>query len=184
MSAYVSKYSWRNGYSHKVSADVVGSVLEKIEKSDGMVTSKSFLDYSRPEDSETHSMFEWDDSVAAEKYRLSQSGKIINQLSVEVIYEESVPADISINVEEQVPAKRQFVSAFVNVERKSIKQSAVFMNVQEALRNEHTREMVLENAKSELESFKRKYGNLVELSEVIKAIDEFVDQSDSMDRAG
>lgn len=176
MSAYVSKYSWRNGYNYKVSADTVGNVLRKIEETEGEVTSKNFLEYSRPEDSITHSMFEWDDTVAAEKYRLAQSGRIINQLSVEIVYtSDTTPTEMSVEVVEQ---KRQVVSAYVNVVGKSTRSSASFANVIEALSDPDKRKAVLDNAKSELKSFKNKYSNLRELSAVIKAIDMLLESSE------
>ena len=62
---YEKKYSWRAGKS--VSAQVAGEVMEMIEKRDGELTKEAFLEESRPEDSPTHGLFEWDDAVASEK---------------------------------------------------------------------------------------------------------------------
>ena len=169
MSAYVSKYSWKSGYKYKTSADVVGKVLTEIEERDGSVTSKSFLEYSRPEDSETHDMFEWDDTIAAEKYRLAQSGRIINQLQIEVVYSgDSSPRDVEVEVNRTERFKR--VSAFVNVAPKTVKGSAVFTNTLSALRDKEKRVQVLKNALAELESFKARYESLEELSGVMDAI--------------
>lgn len=174
MAAYVSKYSWRSGYNYKVSAETVGGVLKEIEESEGEVTSKSFLEYSRPEDSVTHSMFEWDDTVAAEKFRLYQSGRIINQLAIEIVYtDDGKPTEMSVDmVEQSAPEqKKQIVSAYVNTVGKSTRASACFTNVIDALNDSAKRSVVLENAKSELSSFKKKYGSLKELAVVVKAID-------------
>ena len=174
MSAYVSKYSWKNGYNYKVSAETVGGVLKEIEKSEGEVTSKSFLEYSRPEDSVTHSMFEWDDTVAAEKFRLYQSGRIINQLAIEIVYtDDGKPTEMLVDmVEQSAPEqKKQIVSAYVNTVGKSPRAYACFTNVIDALNDSAKRSVVLENAKSELSSFKKKYGSLKELAVVVKAID-------------
>lgn len=172
MSAYVSKYSWKSGYKYKTSADVVGKVLTEIEERDGSVTSKSFLEYSRPEDSETHDMFEWDDTIAAEKYRLAQSGRIINQLQIEVVYSgDSSPREVEVEVNRTEQFK--IVNAFVNVVPKTVRGSAVFNNTISALRDKTKREQVLRNALSELETFKNKYESFEELSDVIAAIDDF-----------
>ena len=170
MSAYVSKYSWRSGYNYKVSAETVGGVLKEIEESEGEVTSKSFLEYSRPEDSVTHSMFEWDDTVAAEKFRLYQSGRIINQLAIEIVYEgDSDPKNVEVKLESE--PRRQIVSAYVNVLPKSAKASASFINTASALEDSRYRRQVLANAMSELKAFRGKYGTLKELSAVIHEID-------------
>ena len=185
MSAYVSKYSWKNGYNYKVSAETVGGVLKEIEESEGEVTSKSFLEFSRPEDSVTHSMFEWDDSVAAEKFRIYQSGKIINQLAIEIVYtEDTTPQEVSINVvddkpetEAQEPAvvKTQIVSAYVNVKQKAVAKPASFIHTIDAMRNKEQRAQVLANARGELTSFKRKYSVYRELAAVIREIDNFLE---------
>ena len=60
---FQSKYAW-GGIKYSVSADTVGAVLEDIEQQNGTVSKELFLDASRSEDSPTHGMFEWDDSIA------------------------------------------------------------------------------------------------------------------------
>lgn len=172
MSAYVSKYSWRSGYGYKTSAEVVGNALTEIEKRDGEVTSKSFLEYSRPEDSETHDMFEWDDTIAAEKYRLVQSGKIINQLQIELVQvEDSTPKKLDVTMDRTDVVKK--VSAFINVSARSTKGSAVFNNIQSAMADENKSRQVLLNALSDLKVFENKYSTLEEVRGVINAIHEF-----------
>lgn len=185
MAAYVSKYSWKNGYSYGVSANVVGGVLNAIEKSKGEVTAKEFLEYSRPADSATHSMFEWDDSVAAEKFRLYQSGRIINQLAIEIVYtEDTTPQEVSINViddkpeiesDKPVATQTQIVSAYVNVKPKSVREAASFVHTIDALKDSQQRAQVLANARGELTSFKRKYSVYKELAAVIREIDNFLE---------
>ena len=56
------RYRW-NAYQYKVSAETAGSVMEQIERERGSVDKESFLEASRPEDSPTHDLFEWDDSI-------------------------------------------------------------------------------------------------------------------------
>lgn len=185
MAAYVSKYSWKGGYSYGVSANVVGGVLNAIEKSKGEVTAKEFLEYSRPADSVTHSMFEWDDSVAAEKFRLYQSGRIINQLAIEIVYtEDTTPQEVSINViddkpeiesDKPVATQTQIVSAYVNVKPKSVRAAASFVHTIDALKDSQQRAQVLANARGELTSFKRKYSVYKELAAVIREIDNFLE---------
>ncbi len=162
MSAFESrKFSWRRGYSYKVPADVVGGVLEDIEEKEGRVTGSLFLEYSRPEHSRTHGMFEWDDSVAAEKYRLSQAGKIISQL--EVTYE-SLP--------EEMHKKDIRVSAFVNVSAKSVGEKGTYMNIVKAREDDVIWDRVVKNALSELRAFREKYSKISEFGEVFEIIRE------------
>ena len=163
MAAFTSKkFSWRQGYSYRISADTVGGVLEAIEQRDGEVTSKAFLDESRPEDSATHSLFEWNDSVAAEKYRLQQAGHIINQLEIEFVCDETTSEKKEIEI----------VPAFVNTLPKSPMASARFLNVRTAMDDEETRSIVLANAMRELKAFHRKYANISAFAKLFAVIDE------------
>lgn len=167
MAAFESKkFSWRSGYSYKVSADTVGGVLEDIEKRDGVVTSESFLDYSRPEDSSTHGLFEWDDSIAAEKYRKRQATQIINQLEVQIVYEESLQDEAQVEV---IPI---VVSAYVNVRKKAPKEPAAFVNVIAAQEDKELWTQVMRNAIVEMNTFSRKYSRYKEFAKVCKAIAE------------
>lgn len=150
-------FSWRKGYSYKVSAETVGIALEQIEEKEGHVTSKGFLEYSRPEDSPTHSMFEWDDSVAAEKYRLNQSAKIINQLEVKIVCEQS--------------GEDSSIKAFVNVEPKKPLAVAAWVNVEKARGDEDMWQNVLKNALGELRAFKNKYARFEAFSGVFREIE-------------
>lgn len=165
MAAFESKkYSYRSGYSYKVPAQTVGKALESIEEKEGKVTSASFLEYSRPETSDTHSMFEWNDSIAAEKYRLRQSAAIIGQIEVEIQYIDT-PQEAS---EIQITP----VPAFVNVAGKSTRASATFVNVIAAHEDSALWKQVMQNALGELNTFKRKYARYKEFAKVISAIEE------------
>ena len=174
MAAYTSKYSWKPGYSYKVSAQTVGEALETIESQEGAVSSRAFLDYSRPEEAETHGLFEWDDSIAAEKYRMHQAGCIINQLSVQIVYEDSKPEEVhaEIRQEEYRPDVATPITAYVNVSPKTVKGAAEFRNITAAMENEDTRRQVLMNALQELRAFEKKYQMYKEFAKVFAAIEE------------
>lgn len=165
MAAFESKkFSWRSGYSYRVSADTVGRALEDIERKDGEVTAASFLEYSRPEGADTHSMFEWDDTVAAEKYRHRQAQQIINQLEVRFEYVEAGQD------ESETEIRIVSSSAYLNVNRKAPTERAVFVNAVEAMSDAEKRKTVLMNAFSELDAFGRKYSQYNELGKVFDAV--------------
>lgn len=56
---------------------VVDRELDRLYKKDGVVTPAGVLDAARTKTSPLHDFFEWDDSKAAEKYRLSQAMEMI-----------------------------------------------------------------------------------------------------------
>lgn len=141
---------------YSVPAEVVGKHFEKLEKEEGCLTSKNVLDSARPEESPIHNIFEWDDSVAAEQYRLAQATKLICNLTVEIETEDK-PIECR---------------AFMDVSEAKV---GSFVNVQSAFQVEETRDIVLRRALNELIAFKAKYKNLMELKEVIEVIDKLTE---------
>ena len=149
------KYGWKAGFAYSVPAEIVGGVLERIERRDGKISAKSFLDESRNQDSETHSMFEWNDEIAAEKYRLAQSGKIIRQLEITVEYDDEEIA----------------TPAFVNIESTdNVNTCAAFVNVSIAMSDKTMKQQVIKNALKELRAFERKYSRITEFSRLFDEI--------------
>lgn len=144
----IKKYAWKHGKGNGVSAQVAGEVMEKIERRDGQVTKEAFLEESRPEDSPTHNLFEWDDTIAAEQYRLHQS-----QLAI---------LDIVVTIEKD--ETKQKAPAFVNVVVRNEK--AKYNSVDIVMADEEKRKMALKNAFAELTAFENKYGMYQELSGV------------------
>lgn len=174
MAAYECKYSWKSGYKPKVSADVVGNALDRMKKDseDGVVNASMLLDYSRPAESETHDLFEWNDGIAAEKWRMYQSGRIINQLEVTMV---EVPAREEEVVMPRIESlSKPIVSqAFINIAPKGPAKQGQYTDVVTAFKNDLFRERVLQNARMDLAAFKRRYEQYEELADVIAAIDRF-----------
>lgn len=180
MAAFVSKkYSYRNGaVSRGVSAQTVGEVFESIVNSGEELTSRSFLDASRPVDSPTHNIFEWDDSIAAENWRLHESKNIINSIEIEYVQvEEPETQELEIEfVEHKDPIPNFRGTAFVNVNPRGFGKTANFVPIETAMKNDDMRSQVLKNALSELKSFKHKYATLNELAKVIQSIDDVISE--------
>lgn len=153
----LKNYAWREGANYSISAETVGNVLENIESRDGAITKKSFLEESRPDDAPTHKLFEWNDSKAAEKYRLAQAGKVISDLKIKLKVEER---------EEPIET-----TAILNIEERERK-TGTYVNVITAMENKESRRIVLLRAISELQTFSRKYASLQELAGVFEAIRE------------
>ena len=67
---------WKFNNLYKADAEKVSKEIESISNA----TPSSILEYARNENSELHKCFEWDDTVAAEKYRLQQARNIVCNL--------------------------------------------------------------------------------------------------------
>lgn len=146
-------YRWES-YKYSVPAEVVGAEFEKIEKEHGKITSQFVLDSARDTDSPIHSMFEWDNAIAGEKYRLHQATTII----------------LSLKVEKETEKKPKVLRAYYNVSETEKKGS--FINVDSAFSNPDTQEIILKRALREFQSFRNKYENLKEFAEVFEKFDE------------
>ena len=155
------KYSWKN-VSFPVRADVAAEELARIQEKYGEVTPRNLLDESRDENSVMHKCYEWNDTKAAEKWRLQQSKFIMSCLTV--TYEK---VDIDTGTVNKVS-----VRAFQNV---SEERDGKFIHVHDAMENAEYRAAVLRRALNELAMFRKKYSDLSELSKLFYAIDEAID---------
>ena len=158
----MEKFSWKSGAQIPVAAEVAASTIRSLQASLGQdsVTAKELLDASRDENAPLHSCFEWDDSIAAEKYRLWQARHIISSLEIEI-------------VKDNQPAFK--TRLFLNVSIVAPKKQGEFVGVDVVLSNKDYRDRVLDNALLELRAFQRKYAAYEELMGVCKAIDSFAD---------
>lgn len=153
----VYEYSW-SGPKRAVSAEKVAKHISELEKEFGEVTSKIFLDSARSDDSEMHRLFEWDDTKAAENYRMEQARVIIASIRVNVIEEDSAPI---------------ITRAFVQYKPKQ----SGYISINKALTDEDKRETVIQQARKEAAWFVEKYKSFEELSDVIKAINSFLERT-------
>lgn len=147
-------YEWRY-FQMPVRAQDAGDHLEALERAHGAITPELVLEDARDSGAMLHDCFEWQDSVAAEKYRLSQAGALIRNLVV-------------VNVQEQKPEKHGAVRAFVNVSEET---QGLYKSVGVVSRCPEEREQVLKRAMQELNAFREKYQSLSEFFDVFQAID-------------
>lgn len=112
------------------------------------ITPKAILDFARDENSELHKCFEWDNDLAAEKYRIIQAGNVIRMLYI-------------VQKDEDTPPVRVL----------SKTSNTVYQPTRTFLKNQSEYEDLLKRALSELESFRLKYKTLSELEQVFEQID-------------
>ena len=115
----------------------------------GKFTPTEVLEKAKDETTELHKCFEWNDSIAAEKYRLEQAKNIIRML----VYKKE-------NKEQQV------VRYYAKSETKHAYQPTKQFLVQE---DEY--QGLLRRALAELETFKKKYHTLTELESIFEALE-------------
>lgn len=147
------QYEWGT-IKFKTDANVAGKVFEDLSNTVGL-TNKNLVDASRDENSPLHNEFEWNDTIAGEKWRREQARSMIANLKI-VVNE----------VENKEP-----IRAFVKLVKGSDKLETPYEPMQVVIKTKDMRETLIERALEELEAFETKYKHLTELREVWESIE-------------
>ena len=142
--------TWRSGPCvFKADAQKVADEISSIGLS---VKPEEIVDKARDESTELHKCFEWDDTKAAEKYRVYQARQIVCHLIVREVNDE--------------PQKREVRFFYKTDNQEGYKPASYIM------RNEDEYHKLLDRALTELKAFQRKYSTLKELDGLFEAINE------------
>lgn len=145
-------YEWKTASYIKVDANVAGKQCEELEKTVGL-TAKNLLDANRDENAPLHNEFEWNDGIAAEKYRENQARHII--------------ACLCVRAETTTGEQSEPVRAFLKIEPESEYQS---LNV--ILQSADSHSAMLATALKELKAFQKKYKTLAELKPLFDVLED------------
>lgn len=118
----------------------------------GLLQPAIVVQEARPTSSPLHSHFEWDDSQAAEKYRIQQARQLISVV-VEVI-----------------PGLKDPIPVFVSLSPDRARDGGGYRVMTTVLTDKMSKELLLQDALNELEIFQRKYARLKELSALFKVM--------------
>lgn len=111
---------------------------------------RAILEKARDESTELHKCFTWDDSVAAERWRVNEARLVTRQLVIKEV---------------EVPKNRPEVRLFYKTDRES-----GYKPTKVIVRKEDEYKKLLERAWAELRAFKQKYAMLEELREILDLI--------------
>ena len=129
--------------------------LENIRlASDGILRPEDVVAFARDESTELHKRFLWDDSAAAELYRVEQARKIIRY----VVQMEEIRGE---------PVEIRTYWSLVN----DRKDGDSYRNVLEIMRSDELKDALLEQCKRDFLALRKKYAHLVEFAKVFEAID-------------
>lgn len=133
---------------------MVNATIEKelraLHSRDGVLTCEAVVDAARAKSSPLHSYFTWDDSRAAERYRLIEAGKLI--------------ATVRIEYRQKKAAQVVYAPAFIPTGTNKGKRQ--YYPVEEVTKNDFLREKALADARSEMEGTRARYSHLVDLLEL------------------
>lgn len=134
---------------------------EEIGK-DGKST-REILEIARKPETELHKCFEWDDSIAGEKYRLQQAGDLCRNLVI-------IP--VKIITEKRPENERGYEPTRVFQVKSG--GNGEYRSNQFFIDNEDEYQKLLKRARMELESFQKRYKEVAELDMVNDAIEMFL----------
>lgn len=153
-------YTFREGSRFQKGAsatpDAVGERLEALrQQAEGELTPSAVVNDARSQGSPLHSFFEWDNTEAAEQYRLHQARNLIR--SVVVTYGN-----------DPVASTRSVV-AFVNIKTAD---AQFYTSTAAAMSDREQRAIVLRQAWQDLQAFRRRYGELAEFAALFMTMDD------------
>ena len=139
---------WKIKGLYKADAETVYKEITALGDS---FSPADIVEAARNESSELHKCFEWDDSIAAEKYREHQARLVITQLVVRAETTDNTPVSV------RVISSANAVNSY--------------MPTKMLIRSEPEYADLLERAKRELRAFQQKYVAVVELQDIFAMID-------------
>lgn len=150
------EYAWKKGFPWASKADPAEVAERIISLSSGgkHPTPYDVLEDGRNIAAPHHNIFEWEDSIAAEQYRLRQAGDILRSVVI-------------VRTDTTEPKKP--IRAFVHVLPPN-ESDVAYVNIIDAMNDPGMRQQVLEKALKELETWKETYEGYVEFKPVIQAI--------------
>lgn len=152
---------WKSGFrgSGILPAETARKELEKIrKKNDGELNPQYVVNAAKSNRHKLHKFFDWDDTSAANEYRLTQARSIIRSIVV---------------VRPELPDKefREY-----HVQRSKIEpRKQTYSTTAEIMQDPEARAELLQRALGELLAVRRKFVVLQELTIVFRAIDEVLE---------
>lgn len=128
--------------------------LERLETLHGRLVPRVIVDAARDRHSPLHGFFEWNDSVAAEKYRILQATMLVRHVRVVIEAPNMEPREV-----------RAYHSPYPG---------QGYIRIERVLSDADMRQQLLAQAREDLEAFKRRYEDLRELDQVFSAIDTMI----------
>lgn len=153
----IESFDFSSGYRFQQGAGkdakVVGQHLEMLrKKAKGELTPEAVLSDAKHNNSPLHSYFEWDDTEAAEQYRLQQARGLIR-------------AVVAIYPRKDAEPLRQKAYVHIPTPTPHYRESS------HAMSQKDTRDIVLKRAWAELQGWKNRYRDLQEFAGFINVID-------------
>ena len=157
------RFAWRKGFrATHVDPDEVGARLEALRKKLGRaLTAEDVVEDAKVKSAPHHDAFEWDDGKAAAEHRKEQARSLLRSLLV--VQKGTTTEARVLDPKTEIRIVRQYEHS---------PEKGGYFPTKLLLKKQSTREALLEQAWSDLQSWKRRYESLIEFAEVLGVIDE------------
>lgn len=153
------KAMWEPGANRVSRGTDPQKVADEVFAISNTPTADEIVEMASNPETESYKLFDWDDAVAGPKWRKEQARKVLRVLKVEFIQDDSL--------EEQTKNFTPVRLFYGNpVEEKG------FVAITTIMENKDMYTQLLERAKMEIKSFRKKYAMLKELESLFNMIDQ------------
>lgn len=164
------KIAWKNGTQHKVDAKAAHEAIEAIRKRNGgEASAEAVVNAAKAKRNPLHPEFVWEDSEAANEYRLTQARELVRHL---VVIREEIATDRPQRVYEVIKQP-------ADPEKGKQRAKYAYRSVDDIMADPDMRAELLGRALRELISIRNRYRDLQELAVVLRAIDEVVETAEA-----
>lgn len=141
-------------YTKTFSKPVVNELLIIKDREKSGLTGENVLKYAINPRNPLHKLFDWDNSIASEKWRLYQAYQIVNKIKVVI----------------EGKLYNGFESLKVEVDNEFLREYKPMLEIRN---DKELREQLIQTALIYLNSWKIKYQNIVELKPLVSTINKF-----------
>jgi hypothetical protein len=135
----------------------VGEELERLaQKVKGCISPADVLEFAKNKNTALHQCFTWDDSEAANRWRLEEAAYLL-RFHVTVL-----------------PGSNKETRCFVSLTTDRGEEDGSFRLLSRVMKHSEFRAQLLEDAFGEMRTFRRKYSALTELAKVFEAMDDVI----------
>lgn len=154
------RIAWKSGYRAAVKPDVAYSVYEQVKECTGNEpTPEAMVSAASEKSCPIHVAFEWDDSIAGHKYRLTQARTMLR--SFVMIPEEGRRKD-SVRILETIRVTPNTETGEARI---------AYLPTADVMKDQEARAALLQRALNEFMSLRRRYLHLQELAVVFAEVD-------------
>lgn len=135
-------------------AEKFGHEIERLKNENGPLTTAAIVESARSPESPLHNYFEWDDSTAAESWRMAQARHLVNR--IEVVIEkngEEIVVPFMVNV------------IFKKNDNEPLNQG--YVTVEEAMTTKEYREQVIQDILNQIKILGAKAAAFRDLAEIL-----------------